>query len=59
MQSLVVNGTVIGFYDCRLNYSSVAVFSESNPSSLAASIVGIVILLITVAYVWLVIKTRL
>ena len=43
-----------GFYDCRLNYSSLAVYGQSNPSSLAASIVGIVILLVTVAYVWLV-----
>lgn len=43
------NGTA--FYDCPLsNRSTFAVYSQSNPSSLAASIVGIIILLITVAY---------
>lgn len=42
------------FYDCRLSYSSLAVFDRSNPSSLAASIVGIVLLFVTVAYIWLV-----
>lgn len=47
-----LNGTMTGFYDCHLNYSAAALYSRGNPSSLAASIVGIVILLVTVAYVW-------
>ena len=44
------NGTE--FYDCQLNYGATAVFSSNTPSSLASSIVGIVVLFFTVAYVW-------
>lgn len=51
-----VPGTNNGTYDCQLNYSAFAIYGSNNPSgrnnpsSLAASIVGIAILFITVAY---------
>lgn len=51
---IVIRNNTDTFYDCRLSYSSLAVFDRSNPSSLAASIVGIVLLFVTVAYIWLV-----
>lgn len=46
------NGTIIRSYDCQLGNSSLAVFSQGNGSALAASIVGIVVLFLTVAYMW-------
>ena len=49
-----LNDTSIQFYDCRRNYSAFAVYGHNNASSLAASIVGIVVLFITVTYIWLV-----
>jgi len=46
------NGTIIRSYDCQLGNSSLAVFSQGNGSALAASIVGIIVLFLTVAYMW-------
>lgn len=53
-----VPGTNTSFYDCRLEYSAFSIYGSgnpdgrSNPSSLAASIVGIAVLFLTVSYMW-------
>ena len=38
--------------NCELFNSTLAVYGHSHPSSLAASIVGIFILFVTVGYIW-------
>ncbi len=40
------------FYDCRLNYSPLSVYGNFTSTSLVASIVSIILLFITVAYMW-------
>ena len=61
-KSLVTNTIIVvdpitnETYDCQLEYSTFAIYGRSNPSSLAASIVGIVILFVTVAYIWYAVK---
>ena len=38
--------------DCEIFNTTLAVYGHSHPSSLAASIVGIIVLFITVGYIW-------
>lgn len=38
--------------DCQLHNATLAVFGQNTPSSLAASIVGIIVLFISVGYIW-------
>ena len=39
-------------FNCSIRDSRFAVFSSDNDNALAASIVGIIVLLVTVAYIW-------
>ena len=41
-----------GHYDCRVKNSESAVFNSDNGSALASSIIGIIVVLVTVGYTW-------
>jgi len=52
ISSHAVAGGSGGLYNCQRHNSSLAVYGHSKTASLAASVVGIAMLFVTVAYMW-------
>ena len=50
--SLYIDPSTGGLFNCQALNSTLAVYGHGESASLAASVVGIIMLFVTVAYMW-------